>query len=97
MSTTNPIINDAVEHLHVISESPDTRYAYRTEQKRIRDYLSDMDSSRREGEAEGRAKGEAEGRAKIKAEIAKNMKNKKIDYLIISECSGLSLEEIEAL
>ena len=89
MSTTNPIINDAVEHLHVISEDPDTRYAYKTEQKRIRDYLSDMDSSRREGEAEGKAE--------IKAEIAKNMKNEKIDYAIISECSGLTLAEIEAL
>ena len=85
MSTTNPIINDAVKHLHVISESPDTRYAYRTEQKRIRDYLSDMDSSRREGEVKGKAK------------FAKNLKNKKIDYSIISECSGLSLKEIEAL
>ena len=85
MSTTNPIINDAVEHLHVISESPDTRNAYKTEQKRIRDYLSDMDSSRREG------------KAKIKAEIAKNMKNENIDIAIISKWTGLTLAEIEVL
>jgi predicted transposase/invertase (TIGR01784 family) len=50
-----------------------------------------------EGIAEGRAEGLAEGEAKGKRLIAANMKKSGIDPLIIVQCTGLSIEEIERL
>lgn len=54
-----------------------------------------------EGKAEGLAEGEAKGLAKGKAEeqrtIAKNLKEQGIAPLVISQCTGLSVEEINAL
>ena len=52
---------------------------------------------RAEGIAEGRAEGLAEGEAKGKRLIAANMKKSGIDPLIIVQCTGLSIEEIERL
>lgn len=54
-----------------------------------------------EGKAEGLAEGEVKGLAKgeklAKIETAKNFKNKGIASEIISECTGLSMKEIQAL
>ena len=49
------------------------------------------------GEAKGKAEGLAEGEAKEKLNIAKNMKKAAVDSAIITECTGLSLEEIKKL
>ncbi|WP_285009830.1 Rpn family recombination-promoting nuclease/putative transposase [Pedobacter faecalis] len=48
-------------------------------------------------EKQGIAKGEARGAEKEKAEIAKHLKNKGIEVKIISEATGLSVDEIEKL
>lgn len=58
-------------------------------------------SGKREGKAEGLAEGEAKGKAEGLAEgqrtIAKNLKQQGIAPLIIAQCTGLSVEEINAL
>ena len=38
-----------------------------------------------------------EGKAEAKVSIAKSMKEKGLDNKIIAECTGLSVEQIEAL
>lgn len=45
----------------------------------------------------GRAEGRVEGRAEEKDEIARKMLAKGIDPEMISECTGLKIDEIESL
>ena len=52
---------------------------------------------RAEGEAKGRAEGEAKGRAEGRAEAARNLQRMGLELSKISEATGLSLDEIEAL
>ena len=52
---------------------------------------------RAEGEAKGRAEGEAKGRAEANKETARKLKQAGADIDMISSCTGLSVEEIEAL
>ena len=49
------------------------------------------------GKAEGLAQGKAEGKAEGIAEVAKNMLKKEMDIKTISEITGLTEKEIEAL
>jgi predicted transposase/invertase (TIGR01784 family) len=70
-------------------------------QKKIKDYLSDMARSKKEGVAEGEqigiAKSRAEGEQNKMIEIAKNSLKKGLNLNIISEITGLSIEQIQAL
>ena len=52
---------------------------------------------RAEGIAVGKAEGLAEGEAKSKYLIAANMKKSGVDPLIIAQCTGLPIDEIEHL
>ena len=65
------------------------------------DRVTAINKAKREGIAEGKAQGKVEGLIQGKTEntrkIAKNMLNKEIDISIISEVTGLSIEEIEKL
>ncbi len=63
----------------------------------IYDYQNCIDFAREKGEAKGRAEGEAKGEKLAKLETARNLKNKGIASDIISECTGLSMKEIQAL
>ena len=47
--------------------------------------------------AEGHAKGRAEGRAEANIETAKKLKLAGADIKLISQCTGLSIEEVQAL
>ena len=51
----------------------------------------------KENLAKGLAEGEAKGEKMAKLETARNLKNKGIASEIISECTGLSIKEIQAL
>ena len=51
----------------------------------------------KEGREEGRKEGIAEGEVKGRTEMARKLKEEGFDSAIIAKCSGLSLEEIEAL
>ena len=50
-----------------------------------------------EGQQEGIKEGELKGKQQEKSEIAKKLLNKEIDISIISETTGLSIEEINKL
>jgi predicted transposase YdaD len=52
---------------------------------------------RAEGEAKGRAEGEAEGIRKERLENARKMKQLNIDISTISQVTGLTAKEIEAI
>ena len=52
---------------------------------------------REEARAEALAEGKTEGKAEERIEIAKNLKYAGVAVEIISRCSGLSIEEVEAL
>lgn len=78
------------------------------EQKAFEKYFEDLmyqasmaESSYKRGKIEGKQEGKLEGRLEGKLEekyiIARNMKRKGIDVVVIAEISGLSVKEIEAL
>jgi len=77
------------------------RAIYDAKLKVARDNASCLSFARKsgieEGREEGRAEGITEGIAKEKLSVAKAMKAKQLDILLISECTGLSPEEIEKL
>ena len=50
-----------------------------------------------QAEKGGEMRGEKRGKKRGKQEVAKAMKENKLSYKIISQCTGLKLEEIEAL
>ena len=52
---------------------------------------------RSEGKAEGKAEGLAEGAEQKQREVARNLKNLGVDIATISQGTGLSLEEVQAL
>ena len=76
------------------------------EKARLRDkYVREMNSSRNEGYATGKAEGLAEGKlqgrmegeASEKIKIAKSLLQREVDIEIISECTGLTEEEIKKI
>jgi predicted transposase/invertase (TIGR01784 family) len=77
--------------------------AYEREIKRIRDNRAvldyQLDKAKAQGKAEGEAIGEARGKAEGKFEAmvltAKNMLEKGLDIKFISECTNLSIDEID--
>ena len=56
--------------------------------------LAEFDAEQR-GYKEGVSDGISQGEHQAKIETAKNMLQKKISVEVISECTGLSLDEIE--
>ena len=62
----------------------------------LKNYMDTMSCIKFAAET-GREEGRAEGKAEEKTTIAKTMKTKGIDIVTISECTGLSVEQIEAL
>ena len=56
-----------------------------------------LDEAFDKAERRGEKRGEKKGETKKQKEIAKAMKENKLSYKIISQCTGLKLEEIEAL
>ena len=58
-----------------------------------RDFKNSLDTASKEGFT----KGKAEGKAEEKVETALKMKQKGLDLNLISDITGLSIEEIEQL
>ena len=68
--------------------------------KMVRDEIqiaAEREYAVREGRAEALAEGRAEGRAEGKIETARKLKQAGVDIVIISQCTGLSVEEVKAL
>ena len=97
------------EQAEIARYSESERRQYYESQKEYWDYYSTMKTSydkgrakghaqgRAEGLAEGRAEGLAEGRAEERIANARRMKELGIDCSVISQVTGLTVEEIETL
>ena len=79
----------------------DTKLIYEKDMITERDYDNIIYTAkvegRTEGKAEGLAEGEAKGRAEGKTDVARAMKAKGLETSLISELTGLSVEEIQRL
>ena len=88
-SIENSGVKEAAKTMQVIMTNPTEREMIRMRQDAEIDRRTELYAARRQGERRGEVK-----RAK---EIAGGMKRKGFDYSVISELSGLTLEEIAAL
>ena len=61
------------------------------------DYYNVIDTAAEEAEKRGRAEGREEGREEARRETARNFKQLGVDLTTISQATGLSIEELEAL
>ena len=89
----DPVLNQAMEEWEKSSEDPKIREVYLARQKAILDEKAAI----REAELRLRAalkQGKEEGRRENKLEVAKNLLNRGMDILVISEIVGISEEEI---
>lgn len=101
--------NSVFERLAKIAEvrnlTKEERLQYDASLKRYRDTMNIMRGEREEGRQEGRQEGrleglkegEEKGKYKEKIGIARKMKNKGMSWDMISDTTGLTTEEIEAL
>ena len=99
----------AVERLFEACEiakfSPEEKLRYENDRITERDYDNIIYTAKAEGRtegkaeglAEGEAKGRAEGRTEGKTDVARAMKAKGLEIGLISELTGLSVEEIQRL
>ena len=60
-------------------------------------YYCELEDAEDRGVERGRAEGRVEGRAEGICETARNMRAKSFDISLISEVTGLTIEEIEKL
>lgn len=72
-------------------------YEYESSLKYYRDFKNSIDTSFNKGLYKGKEEGKLEGKLEGKIEIAKSMKLKNLDTSLISDITGLTLEEIEGL
>lgn len=86
----------AQEILRKATEEEILRERALAREKYLRDKLH-MENRYKHGLEEGRAEGHAEGRAEEKRDIAAKLKNAGIPLDVITESTGLSLEEIEKM
>ena len=89
----DPMIGQALDLEKLFLQSETERYNYLLSYKAMRDAETNDETIRRAAMAEGEARGRAEGRA----DTARNLLRMGIAPSQISEATGLSLEEIEAL
>ena len=93
----DPMIGQALDLEKLFLQSQTERYNYLLSYKAMRDAETNDETIRRAAMAEGEARGEARGRAEGRADTARNLLRMGIAPSQISEATGLSLEEIEAL
>jgi predicted transposase/invertase (TIGR01784 family) len=82
-------IQEAGEKLDILNMTPEQKREYERAKAEQMDYKSQLYTAELKGEMRGEIKG--------KAEIAKKMKQRGLSIEEISEFTGLSVEEIEAL
>jgi predicted transposase/invertase (TIGR01784 family) len=77
----------------IVTSDPETREIIRMRESGLRDYVSGINSARREGEARGRMEGRMEGMK----EAALNALSMNIPLEQISKLTGLSSAEIASM
>lgn len=97
----NKGIKRAKEELDKLSQDEHERWLAEMREKAIRDEMAIRDYGYKKGIEEGLKQGIEEGlnqgKKNEKIEMAKKMLNKKMDISVISEVTGLSIEEIKKL
>ena len=88
---------EARERLRVDAMSVAEKQAYDRDMESLRYQKSVIQTGWIEGHAEGKAEGRAEGRAEATMELARKMKSLGMSIDAITECSGLSPDEIAKL
>ena len=94
---TKEVFYRVLDTADVGSLSEKDQMRYESALKNYLDTMSCIEYATVKVREEGKAEGKAEGESMAKASIAKSMKEKGLDNKIIAECTGLSLEQIEAL
>ena len=94
---TAPGLGEAREKLQLVRMSKAELNAYYHHLDNVVILRDNIVTARGEGRLEGRAEGRLEGRAEGKLEDAKNLKRLGVSPNIISQATGLSLEEIAKL
>ena len=94
---TAPGLGEAREKLQLVRMSKAELNAYYHHLDNVVILRDNIVTARGEGRLEGRLEGRAEGRAEGKLEDAKNLKRLGVSPNIISQATGLSLEEIAKL
>ncbi len=95
--TTVPGLREAREKLKYDSMTRGERYAYEEHLTNVVILEDAIENAKWEGLAEGKAEGLAEGETKAMRQAATNMKQMGMDVVAISNCTGLTADEIERL
>ena len=95
--TTTPGLREAREKLKYYSMFSQERHAYDEHLNVIMIQNDVLDTAKWEGRIEGLAEGEAKGKAEALRQTAVNMKRMGMEITGNAKCTGLSVEEIEAL
>ena len=101
----DPYIESAYKKLQLISQDKEKRQEYEAREKAIRDHAEMMlEAEERgwkrgieEGIEEGIEKGIEKGEYRKSIQVAKEMLSKGFDMAVISQISGIPLEEVEIL
>ena len=94
---TKEVFYRVLDTADIGSLSEKDQMRYESALKNYLDTMSCIEYATVKVREEGRAEGKAEGEFKAKVSIAKSMKDKGLDNNIIVECTGLSVEQIDAL
>lgn len=95
--TTVPGLREAREKLKYDSMTRGERYAYEEHLTNVVILEDAIENAKWEGLTEGKAEGLAEGETKAMRQAATNMKQMGMDTVAISNCTGLTADEIEKL
>lgn len=90
-------INEAIQAEHVFMQSDVERWQYEQREKAMRDYISAMSTSRREGLRQGLEEGWREGRREGVLEMARSLLALNVPVDVIEKSSGLTHAEIRDL
>ena len=91
----NEELDKAIDKLEFMSKKYEERYYIQSMEDYERDKLSEKYWESVEARKEGLKEGLKEGKKEKSIEIAKNMLKKELDINLISELSGLTINEIE--
>jgi len=101
LATKNTYLESAYQQLQIISQDKEKRLEYEARQKAILDYNQSMLEAEQRGKEAGREEGEKIGRKTGEhdrnIQIAKNLLSLNVPINIITQGTGLTIEQIEAL
>ncbi len=93
----NPHLHKAHEKYLSFGMDSELVDAYEAHMKWQRDFASGVDDALAKGREEGRLEGRLEGSLSSKQEIAQKMLAKGYTHAVVSDCTGISLAELEKL